>query len=172
MADHDVLALAFQKAVQDELRGGGPLAGGLTSQDVGAGADHEYAKNTGWYRAVARAMYEETQASFQAQGITRVNAWRGVTLKAVDTPAAVQAIGIGETTQVQVELQPASSLSSSKTTARSFAGSTRGGNTGVMLHAAVPVQHILGTCVTGVGCLNGWEFVVMNAPGTINVTKV
>jgi hypothetical protein len=96
-------------------------------------------------RAVMRAQYDETQAHFERLGIKEVTLERGYKGSGKVDPAGFEQ---------EVSLQPASSFSLSRSTANAF-GTNR------YLNTTVPVRRILGSCVTGFGCLNEQEFVLL-----------
>lgn len=119
-------------------------------------------------RAVIRAQYEATQEHFKREGITELTLHRGYAHD--DKPKPVGS-------QVDLELQPASSFSMSYDTAYSFARVPGhpgdGGNSprhASVVTITVPVKHILSTAVTGMGCAPEQEVVVLSHPirGTIS----
>lgn len=122
-------------------------------------------------RAFLRAMYDETQEYFKKKGIKQVKLYRGMywqgrvgdgfedytPSKAADTYPYKQ-IGIGPQ-RAKARLQPISSFSTSPKVAMNFAGD---GNGGILLRMnTLPVEKVLGTALTGFGCLGEQEMVVM-----------
>lgn len=166
-ADNEPWALAMQQAIRDEfnlaeesLRHFQSNGNWLTAQDI-------YAEHGAALRAFARAMYDETQYQMELDGVKEVVLYRG------------QGFPIGEHipgihTSADVRLQPASSFSSSYSTASSFqrSGGPQAAGGGIIV-ARVPAERILGTARTGYGCLNENEFVVLGkASGTTDAMSV
>lgn len=96
-------------------------------------------------RDFALAQYHATQDFFKAQGLSEVYLVRGM---------KVSSNGVEH---VKLKLQPASSFSTNYSTAHSFAGQG-----GAVYVCRVPVSQILGSYLTGYGCTNEHEVVVLN----------
>jgi hypothetical protein len=162
--DHDNLARAMQLAARDEFE---MKDAKLSHMGIHSVADEEkiwrdaFVHVTGSYndmhnkdsiatfkeamRAYTRAEYEVTQAYFKEKGITEVSVFRGV-----------QDGGGGKPKVASFQGQPLSSFSSNYNTARAF-GST--------IHMATfPITHVLGSTLTGRGCLSERELVILGHP--------
>lgn len=96
-------------------------------------------------RAVVRAQYQATQEHLKKAGITKLTLVRGYK---GSTPAGAQ----------ELTLQPATSFSMHKSVAQSFMG---GGKSKRGIVVTVPASKIFSTCVTGNGCLNEQEVVIL-----------
>lgn len=112
-----------------------------------------------WYKRVARAMYDHTQAEFAKAGITHVSVFRGMRFSAGGRPTWAAK---GKT--ARPGLQPVNSWSTSLTIANRFGGQD------TLLVATFPVEAVLGTAATGFGCLNEKEFVILDVEGQVLVT--
>jgi SPP1 gp7 family putative phage head morphogenesis protein len=106
-----------------------------------------------FYRAVLRAQYEITQQAFRDAGITHITLFRSAGTSQ-DAGTVWSRLG-GRTALANMELQPLSSFTSRPSVTGIF------GN--VFYQTTVPVEYIHSTARTGLGCLNEWEFVVMDA---------
>jgi hypothetical protein len=104
-------------------------------------------------KAYLRAEYEATQAWFKERGITHVSLFRGIELDAPE----------GRTT---VQMQPASSWTTSYDTAYDFAST---GPDPKVLLTRVPVEQVLSTCVTGRGCLHETEVILLGKPTRVQI---
>jgi len=96
-------------------------------------------------RDFAMAQYHATQEFFKDHGISEVYLVRGM---------QVSSSGVEH---VKLKLQPASSFTTNYSTAHSFAGSN-----GTVFVARVPVTQVIGSYLTGYGCTNEHEVVVLN----------
>ena len=109
-------------------------------------------------RKFLRLMYEDTQEYFKKQGVKTVRLARGL-----------QKVGELKSTvekpfyKMQVKLQPMSSFSGNIEKVYAFATNDESIKRGTMLFAEVPVERILSTPVTGYGCMNESEFVILGA---------
>lgn len=166
--DTNPWAVLMQRAVDAELGTGGDwdphgtatntntyVVGGKTQAQVVAERwDHVGA----FYRRFVRVQYEHTQDSLAEAGITEVSLYRGMHTSG---PAGdYKKVGVHEVT-----LMPVNSWTVSATTAKQFAGA------GVILSATIPASRILGSALTGFGCRNEHEIVVLNGPGDVTVRK-
>jgi hypothetical protein len=115
--------------------------------------DDEVAEIENYYERIIEvsldAQYNATQSWFQEQGISEVTLYRGME---TDTPAGTQ----------EVNMRPLSSWSLNEATADAF-GQT-------VLQATFPVERILSIPLTGIGCLNEYEAVVLGGRITAEVT--
>ena len=156
--------VAMQMAIRDEfgLSGSDPFAafsktpyGGVTREKV----ENLYKVAAGHYRTFARHMYEHTQEELAAEGVTEVALYRGMTLTRDSAPWAPweNSMNGGPRGVARAKLQPANSWSTRKTTSQGF------GNTA--LTATIPANRILGSCRTGFGCTNEYEYVVLDTDG-------
>jgi hypothetical protein len=114
-------------------------------------------------RVLLRTMYDQTQAQFAREGITHVRLFRGVSF---DRNPFGEAVNTFEGTTIPVKLRPLSSFSANGETAAGFAS---GG--GYVFSVDVPVERILSTARTGLGCLTEEEYVVLGG-GDVNANVV
>lgn len=103
-------------------------------------------------RRVLRAMYDETQDMFKGAGIKEIVLFRGVK----DIIIERKNNDPWNFEPVQYEGNAMESWSGSYSTAREFSGYH-----GNVLAAVFPVSRIIASCVTGYGCFNEREFVVI-----------
>ncbi len=113
-------------------------------------------------RAFLRAQYELTQESFKALGVTKVQLFRGFSASVKSLHAAPKGA------QVEVTMRPLSSFSYSRQTAGNFGGHS---NNAVVIAGEVPVENILSTPLTGNGCQNESELVVLGGTNVFNLDK-
>lgn len=169
-ADSSDMSLALQQAAMDEF--GLPFEGiyhpwlardvanehqekiGNVDASTEKSSRRDYQKNGAAYRAFLRAQYDATQDFFQKRGIRNLKVYRGYETS-MALPDADELIN--------VKMQPLSSFSTSEGVARLFARSWDEGS-GRLLTATVPVDHILSTPLTGLGCLSEREAVVLGQP--------
>lgn len=109
-------------------------------------------------RAFVRAQYTATQDHLKRLGITELTLVRGWKGRSKISPSGKQ----------RVSLQPASSFTTHKKTADAFSGS---GKLRRVIVATVPANKIFSTSVTGFGCLNEREIVVLGGTVTGTVTS-
>lgn len=98
----------------------------------------------------AHAQYHETQELLKSKGIDHVYLARGMKFNSADHKKILGG-------PVHLKLQPASSFSTNVKTAYGFAG----GGTNTIFIAKVPREQILSTYLTGFGCTNEHEVVVL-----------
>lgn len=96
-------------------------------------------------RDFAMAQYHATQDFFKQHGMTEIYLVRGMK------------VGSADVNHVKLKLQPASSFSSNYSTAHSFASSY-----GTVFAVRVPVSQVIGSYLTGYGCTNEHEVVVLS----------
>ena len=123
-----------------------------------AKSNPNHAKTKQMARQCVDAMYTLTQEWFAERGIGELVLYRGMrkTVGADPTPLKTA----GKPLEVTAHLNPLNSWSTSYHTAMLFSGSD-----GYILSARIPVSRIVGSCFTGVGCLNEREFVVLGGTG-------
>lgn len=120
-------------------------------------AEHR-AAHMATYREFLRAMYNNTQEDFKAKGITHVQLRRG-TGHAPTKKDGTSLTGGGNTGSIL--LRPMSSYSPALNTAKGF---------GTHVHEAwYPVERVIGSALTGFGCLSETEFVVLAGPNEVKV---
>jgi len=171
--DHDAEALSMQEAVSEEFgvplsdwqkdnisrvnsdpaTFGGPVKGYVSREDE---------------RKVLRAMYDNTQAELKTAGFEpgdTVTLFRGTTSERVT----------GRRTW-DVEDYKGNAIESwsiSKGAAKDFADGYGTGSQGSVLSMNVPIENIIGTAVTGFGCVNEGEFVVLGSvPSEVSIAYV
>lgn len=99
-------------------------------------------------QAFVRAQYEITQDYFKSQGIEKVTLFRGFT-----TSKSEFKVKAGS--PVKVQMRPLSSFSYNHSNASSFSDGS------VIIAGDIPVENILSTALTGVGCQHESEVVVI-----------
>ena len=106
-----------------------------------------------------RSMYDNTQEFFRRNGITHVKLYRGTSTS--------EAYGTKEGDIVSFDDNILASWTTNKATTNFF-------HQGITISAVVPVEKIIGSCMTGFGCWNEYEFVVLgsNEPVYAKVEKV
>lgn len=129
-----------------------------------------YAANGDSIRRFLRQMYDVTQEELALAGIDTIRVVRGVS----SVPKAAQlewlgehsgtSLGINEERAGAVDLQPMSSFAVSTGTAKKFGGT--------LMYVDVPASWVVGTCRTGFGCLNEYEWVLLGGPMRANLTRV
>jgi len=191
-SDGDIQAVAMQVAASERY--------GLPMTDFIAEAAQKFAAlpaspfdevfgGTVWSRHVAEAdkvlvaMQAETQALLKAQGIETVKLYRGMRWGVGEYPPTeigdfirnrAEVLGpwpIGPSTyaeEIEFVSNPLSSWAINPKVASEFGTGT--GKTGVVLAVEVPVEAIVSTPMSGIGCLNEFEFVVRG--GTYKTTIV
>jgi hypothetical protein len=159
--DNNPRSLAMQLAAQDEfgLKDTYPWPADPTLQ---ANVDEEYSKHGDFHRSFLRAMHNNTQDWAKANGITHLRLRRGVKSPPPGTHSGYGAGAPGVGTEMQVQLRPMSSFSSSMTIAKRF-GFYR-------MESVVPVEWVIGTAATGFGCHGEYEWVVLG--GTHDTKRI
>lgn len=104
---------------------------------------------------VLDAMYENTQKYFKDKGIQGVYLRRGVDTTNMSSEAKKVLVQDKSLYRSSIKLNPLSSFSSGVGIASDF------GN--IMIHTYIPVERILATPFTGIGCLAEQEFVVIGS---------
>lgn len=164
--DSDEHAVLMQQAVKEEFGTTGNPAPTSTKTTFDSWMDKSWEDAGDWYRTVARVMYEHTQDEFKKDGITHISAYRGMLFTLDKTPEWAK-----PGTQ-RAHLQPINSWSSNLSTAKMFSGTSGSYQHSIMIRARVPVELILGSALTGLGCLNEFEFVIFDNEGEVNIQKV
>lgn len=148
--DHDPLSLAIQEAAVDEFE----LTDyarwdelGFASEPLMANVATIKQRHGDVLRAFVRAQHDETQRMFKAGGVDTVRLYRGFKFRD-DVPDWWYA-----DEPVTPELRPLSSFSTSRDVAFNFGD--------YVVEVDVPVDQILATPTTGVGCLGEEECVVI-----------
>jgi SPP1 gp7 family putative phage head morphogenesis protein len=154
-ADSAPLSLALQFAARDLFA---PTA--FTQHLDLQGGLVPYLKFRDFYYDFLRVMYQNTQALLAKEKITRVPLFRGLTIR-VDPP-----LSTAEVHQIDPKLQPMSSFSLSLKTAESFAAYQKfAGAQSLVLVGDVPRERVLSCPLTGFGCLDEQELVILGAGG-------
>jgi hypothetical protein len=111
--------------------------------------------------AIVQAMYERTQAFLREAGIERVRVWRGMGWMSSwadewpsEAPQWARTLPVGPEVEVQGVLNPLSSWSADYNVASGSFGN-------IVLAAEVPATRILALPMTGIGCLDELEVVVI-----------
>lgn len=121
------------------------------------------------YRDFARTQYDQTQAYLKGEGVTEMTLARGWAWTVDDpTPQWAQAAPAGNSVAT-VETRPLSSWSSDAGAAHQFA--VRGLDLSAVTYQTVPVERIFATPLTGIGCLNEREFVVLGGKEQVVVAR-
>jgi hypothetical protein len=163
-------SLVMQEAAAGEL--GLTKTAAWASLDAGTKGEMAKLMNDGTYdlcRQVARCMYEATQENLKKNGITHVKLYRGVKAEGLTQAAGMadvkraKAASAPSQKVASITLRPLSSWAFSSGTAQSF------GYGGAVFTATVPANRIFSTAVTGFGCLNEHEVVVLGGEDKVQV---
>ena len=104
-------------------------------------------------------------------GIVEVVLHRGMHLNYPNVPEGIEVLKSGFESTVNTTMQPMSSWSWSYNTAKSFA--QRGDfDFNVVYSVKVPASMIMGSARTGFGCLNEFEFVLLDGKGWATVVRL
>lgn len=162
-ANNNPESIALQLAAKDEFN----LKG--TYQKYGieevSKAKEILSKNGDAYKSFLRAQYDNTQILLKEKGISKVTLFRGV--------LEDESVGsyIGNAVEIRnMVLQPISSFSTDHEIAIQFATDKEYKQIGRIIAIDTPREAILSTPLTGLGCLNESEFVVLG--GESKVTTV
>lgn len=162
--DSHPTAIALQMAAADEFGLQGYEPSWESHSGGSMAAAHASTLNKQWgkaYRAFLRTMYDDTQAYFQKNHRKKVTLYRGFSysFSGLETSRAHELrAGVAPIIKANAVLQPMSSFSTSQRIAREFNGDN-GAN--LMMKMSVPVEDVIGTALTGFGCLNEKEMVVL-----------
>ena len=122
------------------------------------------------YEAFVEAQYAMTQTMFKEAGITKVTTHRGMTwYDAKGDPLNSEAVGENALLVIEdaeVELQPVSSTAFNRQIAYGFAGASGERSLSVVVHSDTPVERILSSAFTGIGCLNENELTLIGGGET------
>ena len=137
-------------------------------------------------KVVLRGMHENTQAEFKAKGITHVAITRGMAIDLDKLPPSVRnalgkyepnaqlyfpkAPGPGQkqaTAEGKVVMQPMSATAADVKIAKRFAdyAEPKNGGVAIVMRGTVPIEAIVGTARTGMGCLHEYELVALASEG-------
>lgn len=144
--DDDRLSVALQQAVQAEFNTPKWKWGEEVLSRVADAYDEADKRG---FRKFVRAMYDESQAYLQSQGVESLWTYRGM--------AIARKAGFEKTL---LDMQPISSFSTRFQGARDFAYQ-RGDLNAVIVGTQIPRERILGFPTTGFGCLGEYEVVVL-----------
>jgi len=103
-------------------------------------------------------MYDETQDQLKAAGVDSVTLHRGMYLDDIGGGAVVHQSDVTGIKLAELQLQPINSFSTSLDEAGKFGD--------LIFTAEVPAERIIAFTRSGLGCLNEWEFVVADGPGS------
>ncbi|WP_371517705.1 hypothetical protein [Kitasatospora sp. NBC_01300] len=157
--DEDSRALSVQETARDAF-GLHPAADWpSTDQLVRETADHRAAFGTG-YAAMLAAMWDRTQNHLAEADLGSLTVWRGVATPDGRPPAGWAADG---STLSDPLLRPLSAFALDPDTAHDFAVAE---GPGIVMSAIVPAGRVIATPVTGLGCLDESEVVILAGPGT------
>jgi hypothetical protein len=114
---------------------------------------------------IVRAEYKATQEWFRRMGITEIQLFRGVGAVVRDSP-----VYVGDS--VQAEMSPLSSWTTYEYEAGNFGSSrTSAGVQRVVMSATVPVESIQSIPLTGRGCFDENEVVLIGSPLTAAIVE-
>ncbi|MFJ8043834.1 hypothetical protein ACIRBX_25360 [Kitasatospora sp. NPDC096147] len=157
--DEHAESLALQETARDFI-GLQPTADWPTvdhlRQEV---ADHRAAHGPAM-EALLRGMWADTQTHLAEADLGSLTIWRGIRTPDGRPPAEWSADG---STLDNPPMRPLSAFSLDPDVAHQFA--TEGGP-GIVISAIVPAGRIIATPVTGIGCLDEAEVVLLAGPGT------
>jgi hypothetical protein len=146
----DYMEQAFQRGLADAY-----------GETIPAGAA---AKEVADARKIVDAMYDLTQEWFEEQGITSMRLVRGMewtTSRGLSTPDEILGLYAKEdgTDILDFEFNPLTSFSTRPESAEAFSGTQA--QHGVMAFLDVDVRDIVGMPITGLGCTDEYEFVIV-----------
>jgi hypothetical protein len=113
----------------------------------------------GELRSFLSAQYEATQDYLKSEGITSIELFRGMNVSAKE----YDAIRGNENGSYELSTRPLTSWSTNDTVAIKFGN----GDKGVFLSATIPADRIFSLPLTGIGCLNEEEVVVLGGRDTV-----
>lgn len=118
------------------------------------------------YDKFVKAQYDETQSMLKARGITEFTVYRGVGVR--------RALSETAATQMSLHSRPMSSWSTDPMVALGFATHTSYGSKkhGIVMRTTVPASKVISTPVTGVGCFNEREIVVLGGKSKVSAVGV
>jgi hypothetical protein len=156
--DNSPMSLALQHATDVEFE-----LDDVSTWDTDKVKPHgSYDEQPHVYRAFARAMYDETQAWLAKNGITEVTAYRGHSLDADQIPVPGNI--------ADIKMRPMSSWTTRESVAERFASEYAKKDSGVVFAARIPAERILALPLTGIGCYDEHELVILG--GRMNAAIV
>ena len=139
-------------------------------------APPQYGEESAFYDAFVDETYKTTQVLFAQQGVTGVHLMRGMRWSATRAgqmaPPEVRALIGHRPTEIEIESNPLSSWTTEHSVASDFTLGTKGPT--AKLGMVVPVADVFSTSVTGPGCLNEAEMIVIGHKGhraTVSVSE-
>jgi uncharacterized protein YjbI with pentapeptide repeats/DNA polymerase III epsilon subunit-like protein len=111
-------------------------------------------------RPILQKIYDSTQLYYKTKGITHIPVYRGFTQS--DTRLIP-----GEIESMNTTMRPLSSWATSMDVARSFSGQSTASilkHTPTLIKSFVPVEDVFSNALTGFGCLNEDEVVLLGKP--------
>lgn len=153
--DSNPRSLAMQRAAKEEFGLGHTYD--WPGEHTDAKVTDEYDKYGLLFRRFLREMHTSTQQWLKAEGVTHVRLVRGVKHKSGFANKASAGAGIIGS----VKMRPMSSFSTNRSTANGFAGRHGSSSNGTVFWAYVPIERIVGSAMTGFGCQNEYEWVVL-----------
>ncbi|MBO1418019.1 hypothetical protein [Streptomyces sp. FH025] len=157
--DEHAGALALQETARDAF-GLYPAADWpSTDQIARVTADHRAAFGTG-HAAMLAAMWERTQNHLAEAHLGSLTVWRGVATPDGRPPAGSTVDG---STLADPLLRPLSAFSLDPDQAYGFATAE---GPGFVMSGIVPAGRVIATPVTGLGCLDESEVIILAGPGT------
>jgi hypothetical protein len=164
MSSHDSvpMSIAIQETIKkkfnlDAYDRGHPGNSYRTSRDIKERTDQILEKYGDILRAYVDATYKETQFRLKEAGVKALTVYRGMV---EDPEGGIDASMKRVIENREVHLQPASSFATEYSEAAGFAS----GSSATLSHVmaiTVPVERIFSTAVTGLGCLEESEVVVL-----------
>jgi hypothetical protein len=116
--------------------------------------------------AYLKAVYQRTQDTLAAAGVEEMVLYRGMTVDPRDAGAFRQGKDVALVHDVPMKLQPLSSFTESFETAAQFANAAEDDDidNSVIMAVRVPRQRIFSTAITGPGCLEETEAIILGGP--------
>lgn len=161
--DNNVRSLAIQQAAAEEFELEADWLYNWHSKPDQY--DEHVAAHMPTYRAFVRAMYDNTQAELKKTGWTHVRLRRGVkSHPSLKSPTVYQTVLSGKGTKGSIIQRPLSSFTTNSGTSQTFSGGA-----GLTHEGYVPIERIMGSALTGFGCQNEYEYVVLGGPNEVVV---
>lgn len=178
--DHNAMALALQRATQEEFGLEGTKGWDIDA-DTQKKTDQYYEKYGDMFKAFVRAQYDETQDFFAKNGITQVPVYRGMYFAdESDVPKWLNDFAESNDGSLpDIPTRPMAAYSYDESSAHEFAqGATAnlydivddGANdVSVVISGLVPASRVLSCAQTGVGCYHEREIVVLGGTDKWNI---
>jgi hypothetical protein len=161
--DSNVRSLAIQQAAAEEFQLDADWLYNWHSKPDQY--DEHVAAHMPVYRAFVRAMYDNTQAELKKTGWTHVRLRRGVkTAPSLKDASGFKTVLSGKGTKGSIIQRPLSSFTTNTGTSNVFSGGA-----GLTHEGYVPIERIMGSALTGFGCQNEYEYVVLGGPNEVVV---